>query len=262
MKHSSIKAVCLVVVLAFITVLSSYAQDDRNADLTSIILEKFGGDTTHQWDEGRYPRSYEFSWAVAASKFTSTSKDDSGNDVSYPVTAYVAAWPYALFGYNRDGRDIKSFGIHGRFDRRGYNWIDIYPVEADGETPFEIPLPGRVRSLDLWVWGSNYDFSIEAYVRDYQGTVYIINLGSINYTGWNPLRANIPSYIRQGKRTLPRMAQMTFVKFRVWTHPAENVSDFYIYLNQFKVITNTLESQFDGDELSDPDYMPQLWANN
>jgi len=262
MKHSSIKAVCLVVVLAFITVLSSYAQDDRNADLTSIILEKFGGDTTHEWDEGRYPRSYEFSWALEASKFTTTSTDENGNEVKYPVSAYVTAWPYALFGYNRDGREIKSFGIHGRFDRRGYNWIDIYPVGSDGQTPFEIPLPGRVRYLDLWVWGSNFNYSMEAYVRDYQGTIHLINMGSINYAGWRTLRANIPSYIQQGKRTLPRMAQMKFVKFRMWTHPSENVGDFYVYLNQFKVLTNTLESQFDGDELSDPDYMPQLWANN
>jgi hypothetical protein len=91
--------------------------------------------------------------------------------------------------------------------------------------------------------------------------VHLIRLGSLSYTGWNTLRANIPNNIQQGRHTLPRVSQMKFVKFRVWTLPADNVSDFYIYLNQFKVLTNTLEAQFDGDELSDPDYVPQLWAD-
>jgi hypothetical protein len=258
MKYSSIKAVCLVV-LACVVALSSYAQDDRNAGLTSVVLESFNGDTTHEWIEGRYNRSYEFSWGLAASKFA-TKADDNGNDADYPVSAYVGAWPYTLYGYNREGKDIKSFGIHGRFDRRGYNWIDIYPVNSDGE-PFEIPMPGKVRYFDLWVWGSNHDMNMEAYVRDYQGMIHLIRLGSLNYTGWNTLRANIPGNIQQGRRTLPRVAQMKFVKFRIWTLPADNVSDFYIYLNQFKVLTNTLEAQFDGDELSDPDYVPQLWAD-
>ncbi|MDR2479488.1 MAG: flagellar filament outer layer protein FlaA [Treponema sp.] len=257
MKHGSFKAVCLIF-WASITVLSAYA-DEVTVDLTSIVMEAFNGDTTHEWSDGRHPRTYEFSWTTGASKFATKTTDKDGNEENFPKLTYVEAWPIALFGYNREGKSIKSLGLHGRFDRRGYNWIDIYPTTDD--KPFEIPLPGRIRYLDLWVWGSNLDYYMEAYVRDHQGVVHTVRLGSLAYTGWKNLRANIPNHVPQSKRILPSLAQLTFVKFRIWTQPTERVGDFYIYFKQFKVLTDTFESLFDGDELADPDLVPQLWAN-
>jgi len=205
-------------------------------------------------------RKFEFNWAMSASKFATKSTDNDGNQVSYPIMSYVETWPIALYGYNREKNDIKSLGIHGKFDRQGYNWMDLYPVSSDGK-PYEIRLPGRIRYIDLWVWGSNLDYLLEAYVRDYQGAVHRVPMGNLAYSGWKALRANIPTYIRQSKRVLPHFAQLRFVKFRIWTTPGEKVDDFYIYVKQLKVLSDTFESPFDGDELSDPDYYPQLWAN-
>jgi len=259
MKYGSIKAVCLVV-LACIAVMSATG-DETTVDLTSIVLESFNGETTHEWHDGRHPRSFEFSWDMRASRFTTTTTDADGNEVNYPVSTYIDAWPIALFGYNRDGREIKSLGINGRFDRQGYNWIDVFPVDGDGK-PFEIPMPGRVRYMDLWVWGSNLDYYIEAYIRDFQGIVHIARLGNLSYPGWRNLRANIPNSIRQGKRILPAHAPLHFVKFRIWTQPTERVNNFYIYFKQFKILTDTFESLFDGDDLADPDLIPQFWASN
>ena len=258
MKHGSRIAVCLFI-LAFITVLSAYG-DERTVDLTSIVLEHFNDETTHEWHEGRRPRNFEFSWTVAASRFATKSTDEEGNETNYPIMAYIETWPIALYGYNRGGDTIKSLGIHGCFDRRGYNWIDLYPVNSDGD-PFEIPMPGRVRYIDLWVWGANLNYDMEAYVRDFQGAVHIIKLGNLGYSGWKNLRANIPTFVQQAKRILPNLASLRFIKFRIWTQPTENVADFYIYFKQFKVLTDTFESIFDGDELADPDLLPELWAN-
>ena len=262
MKYGSIKAVCLVV-LACVAVLSATG-DEVTVDLTSIVLESFNGDTAHEWHDGKHQRSYDFSWELNASKFATTVEDEDGNEVNYPLSAYVEAWPIALFGYNRDGDDIKSFGINGKFDRQGYNWIDIYPVqgEDDDTKSFEIPIPGRLRYIDLWVWGANLNYYIEAYLRDYQGVVHIIRLGTTNHTGWKNLRANIPNNIRQGKRVLPALAGLKFVKFRLWTQPTERVDNFYVYFKQLKVLTDTFESLFDGDELADPELIPELWASN
>ena len=260
MKHSSIRAVCIVV-LACIAVLSSYG-DERTVDLVSIVLESFDNETNHEWRDGIRTRTYEFSWALNASKFASKSADEEGNEVNYPVMAYIDAWPIALYGSNRKAdENPKSLGIHGRFDRQGYNWMDVYPVDADG-APFEIPMPGRVRYIDLWVWGSNLDFYMEAYVRDFRGFIHIVNLGNLNYAGWKNLRANIPHTINQSKRILPNRAQLSFVKFRVWTRPSEQVGNFYIYLKQFKALTDIFETAFDGDDLADPDRMTELWANS
>ena len=263
MKHSTIKAVCLVV-LACITVLSAYS-DDLTVDLTSVVLENFNGETAHEWNDGRRTRNLEFSWALAASKFATTKTDEDGNETKYPRSTYVEAWPIALLGYNRNGdQEIKSFGINGSFDRRGYNWIDIYPVQGEGDdaAPFEIPMPGRVRNIDLWVWGSNLNFNMEAYVRDHEGAVHRIQMGSLAYTGWKNIRANMPNFIPQSKRVLPSLASLKFVKFRIWTQPTERVNNFYVYFKQFKVLTDTFESLFDGEELADPDYVPQLWGDD
>ncbi|MCL2762429.1 MAG: flagellar filament outer layer protein FlaA [Treponema sp.] len=259
MKYGSIKTVCLVV-LACIVVLSAYA-DDRTVDLNSIVIAQFNGETSMGWREGKYLRNYEFSWALGASRFATKTEDEDGNEVNFPRMAYIDAWPVTIFGYNPD-EPQKSLGIHGRFDRKGYNWIDIYPVASDGTTPFEIRLPGRVRFIDVWVWGANLNYNMEAYVRDHMGIVHRINLGSINHTGWRNLRATIPNHIQQAKRVLPNLAQMRFVKFRIETQPTERVDDFYIYLKQFKVVTDTFESLFDGDDLADPDRVPGLWANS
>jgi hypothetical protein len=114
----------------------------------------------------------------------------------------------------------------------------------------------------MWAWGSNLNFYIEAYVRDYLGIVHRIHFGSLYYTGWRNLRAHIPNHIPQSKRILPALASLKFVKFRIWTMPEEHVNNFYIYFKQLKVLTDTFESLYDGDELSDPDRIPELWANN
>jgi hypothetical protein len=243
MKHGSFKVVCLIFWVC-ITALSAFG-DENTVDFTSVVLESFDGNS-------------DYVWKTDASKFTTRTEE-----ASFPQLAYIDTWPIAAFGYNREGRDIKSLGIHGRFDRRGYNWIDVYPtLAADGEEagPAEIPIPGRVQYLDMWVWGANLNFYIEAFVRDYQGVVHTIRLGNIGYAGWRNLRANIPAHIRQAKRILPSYAGLTFVKFRIWTQPAEKVADFYIYFKQFKVLTDTFESLFDGDELADPDRVQELWT--
>ncbi|MDR2480399.1 MAG: flagellar filament outer layer protein FlaA, partial [Treponema sp.] len=213
MKHGSFKVICLFV-LACITVLSTYG-DEVTVDLESKVLEAFNGDS-------------EYTWRTDASKFATKT-----NDGNYPQLTYVDAWPIAAFGKNRDGQTLKSLGLHGRFDRQGYNWIDLYPVKTgdtgDNPAPAEIPMPGRIRNLDLWVWGANLHLYIEAYVRDYRGVVHIIRMGDVSYTGWKNLRANVPNHIRQAKRILPSLAGLTFVKFRIWTQPIEQVGDFYVY---------------------------------
>ncbi|MDR0444099.1 MAG: flagellar filament outer layer protein FlaA [Treponema sp.] len=246
MKHGSFKIICLIV-WACITVLSGYGDEITN-NFETKILESFDGDSG-------------YTWKVEASKFATKS-----GDTKYPLLTYVEAWPIAAFGNNRgeNARDIKSLGLHGKFDRRGYNWIDLYPVNPDDSdgNPAEIRIPGRVRNLDLWVWGSNLNYYIEVFLRDYQGVIHTLRLGEIGYTGWRNLRVNIPGSIPQSKRILPAYAGLTFVKFRIWTQPAERVDNFFIYFKQLKVLTDVFESLYDGNDLADPQNVDKIWANS
>jgi hypothetical protein len=258
MKQGSFRAVCFVL-LTCTAIFSAYG-DESTVNSEAVVIESFDGSTTHEWTIKGRSNTYEFEWRLDASKFASKNGDD-----VYPKLTSVPAWPQALFGSNRQGSDYNSLGIWGRFDRRGYNWIDVYPVEPGGETPFEVPLPGRVQYLDMWVWGSNLQFYVEAFVRDFQGVVHTLRFGDISYTGWKNLRVQVPTAIRQSKRILPHYAGLQFVKFRIWTQPSENVSDFYVYFDHFKIVTDTFESFYDGDELADPDRVQELWtgtANN
>ena len=91
--------------------------------------------------------------------------------------------------------------------------------------------------------------------------MHVLHLGDISHQGWKNLRVRVPTSIAQSKRVLPRLAGLQFVKFRIWTTPMERVDNFYVYLNNFKVLTDTFESLFDGDELADPDRVQELWAN-
>jgi hypothetical protein len=240
MKHGSFKAVCLILMALAASVVFG---DDNTVNMESIVLETFDGDS-------------DYEWGVAASKFATKTDDE-----SFPKLTYVGASPTAL----RQSQDVehKSLGVWGKFDRRGYNWVDIYPVAKDGGDvvePVEIPLPGRVSALDLWIWGSNLNYYIEVYVRDYNGVVYTLNLGNINFLGWKNLKLTIPANIPQSRKTIPSLASLTFVKFRVWTLPTARVDNFYIYFDHLKVLTDTFESRYDGEELGDPNRVNEFWS--
>ena len=259
MKHGSFKAlsfaVCLIL-MAGIAVSTAFG-DESTVDFESIVIEDFTGDTVREWTVANRTYRYEYSWELDASKFASVV-----DDVQYPRMTYVDSYPMALYGVNREGREIRSLGIWGKFDRRGYNWIDLYPVSTETGEPFEIPIPGRISYLDAWVWGSNLNYYIEVYLRDYQGVVHNLYLGDIGYQGWKNLRVRIPTSIPQTRRVIPRFQGLDFVKFRIWTTPLERVDNFYIYIDHIKVLTDTFESLFDGDELTDPDRIQEIWASN
>ena len=248
-------AVCLILI-AGIAVSTAFGQD-KTVDFVSVMLEDFSHGTHHEWTVGNRTFAYNYSWKLDASKFATETAEEG----AFPKLTYVDSYPQAVYGYNRGGLNIQSLGIWGKFDRRGYNWVDLYPVSGDDEEPFEIPLPGRVSYFDSWIWGSNLNYYIEIYVRDYQGIVHNIYLGSLAFQGWMNLRVRIPANIPQTKRVLPVLAGLHFVKFRIWTTPLERVDNFYIYIDHFKILTDAFEEMFDGDELTDPDRIRELWAD-
>jgi len=265
MKQGCFRAVRLIVFL-FLTLFLMTGMvfgTGNTHDFQSIVLEPFHGDTVKEWSfHGRTFR-HEFEWGLDASRFASRI-----NDQQFPKLTYVEAWPMQLFGTNRNNLDLRSLGIWGRFDRRGYNWIDVFPIvpgsaqPGEPPRPFEIPIPGRIRYLDMWVWGSNHHLTLEAYFRDHNGIIHMIPMGSLAYIGWQNLRIRIPNHIPQSRRVLPRHAGLYFVKFRIWTMPTERVNNFFVYFNQMKVLTDVFEMMFDGNDLADPERVRELWAQN
>lgn len=166
----------------------------------------------------------------------------------------IEGMPVALGGAAFPEEENKYiFGVRSVFSRKGYNRVWLYPEE-------EIVIPGRVRKLDVWVWGGNYYYILEAHVRDYRGILHKLPLGSLHFIGWKNLSVSIPSSVPQEIRYIPMEKPLTFVRFEIWTEPTERVDDFIVYFDHLKVLTDVYMERFDGDMLADRSR--DIWSSN
>jgi hypothetical protein len=242
--------------------------DERVIVLEAKVLDNFDeGEEASFFGTDGAERGPRFDWKIEGSKFaTKTKKDEDGQaqplDEPYPKIGYINAWPTTTRPKEDDKENLRALVINSSFTRRGYNWIDVYPEGPDLEQKgIGFDIPGRIRFMDMWVWGSNLDYTLEAYFKDWQGMIRIVNFGSIAYEGWRDLQVAIPSSFSQSKKVLPRFAPLRFIKFRIWTSPTEIVDQpnpndphemigVYIYFDQLKMLADTFEAPYDGEDLT------------
>ena len=250
MKIGRLLGIGLVVVLLIPSAIA--AQQQATTNYQSIVIESFDNPD-------------ESPWEIRAGKFTAE---------GFPRMAFVNTWPEALYRNEPEGTTLRAMGVQGAFDRQGYNFIEFFPVEEneDGEmVPRGITIPGQATNLDMWVWGSNFDYYIDVHFRDYRGMTHVVNLGDIGYRGWRNLRIQIPTWIPQ---TAPYVAELRngefvsdlrsleLVKIVLWTRPDERVNGFFTYFDEIKVETDLYRDPFDCEALRDPEMVQELWANS
>jgi hypothetical protein len=201
----------------------------------------------------------ESQYIVRGSKFINDEYVDDQGMVDHQL---VNSWPAALYREEPEDRTLRSLGVHAAFNRKGYNYLEIIPAsEQDGElVPDAIPIPGTVRDMSVWVWGSNREYSLEVQLRDHRGIVHTLDFGDVAYRGWDNLRVQIPGYIPQEVVYVPQRRGLELVKFVLWTSPRERVNEFYVYFDEIRITTDTFEEPFDGEQLADPEYVEQLWS--
>lgn len=242
MKRRLNQAVMIFLALVCITGAGTLYADEQTVNLESKLVQDFANPEAQNWH-------------VIGSKFSTA---------DFPRIGYIKGGPTAILGGDQKAiESARSMAVAMLFDRKEYNWIDIVPGSED--KPIELPLPGRVKMIDMWVWSGNFDYYLEAFVRDYRGVVYTIPMGNLNFIGWKNLRINIPESVPQAKKYLPKRQGLTLVKFRIWTRPTEVVAipgtegqepidrAVKFYINNIKILTDTFESLFDGDSLSNPE---------
>jgi hypothetical protein len=232
----------IFILLCFLYSFLLFAEETTH-NVETILIEDFDNP-----DSGR-------KWIVEGSEFV---------DAKMLKYEYVKAWPDALFGRNVQKTDLKCLGIKAGFIRQGYNYLEIIPAksgEGGKNVPDPIILKGNVKTMDIWVWGSNYNYYLEAHVLDSFGIPHVLSFGNLNFAGWKNLTARISLAIPQSKRHLLQEEQLRLTKFVLWTRPSEKVDEFYIYLDQIKILTDTYILRFDGDELADKEYINQLWGS-
>ncbi|MGP1443916.1 MAG: flagellar filament outer layer protein FlaA [Treponema sp.] len=226
--------VLTVFVLMFTVVCIPLAAQDSGVNYQTYMVETFDS-----------PESSEITWNGIGSKFITE---------GYPILKYFDGMPNALRVMQSDAeQEYKFLGVQFKFNRKGDNWVDIYPTKGSGEgdnaAPYEIPFKGIVQRLDLWVWGVGYAYDLEILVRDCNGRIHTLPVATLNYYGWRNLAVTVPSNIQQRSRYLSQTKNMSFVAFRIRTQPTENVDDFYIFFDEFKALTNTRMASYDGFEL-------------
>ena len=139
-------------------------------------------------------------------------------------------------------QSTNSFGIKVSFLRDAYNFFDLVPVEQK-------LIPGKVASIDVWVWGGNYDYSMEVVLSDFRGYSHTLPFGSLRYLGWKNLSTPIPLYIPQDESYVPRTKGLRFMNFRFWSSPKETSESFSVFLDYCKVVTDIFRESYDGSDL-------------
>jgi hypothetical protein len=170
----------------------------------------------------------------------------------------------------------KNLGVHFRFRYPGNNSVSLEPpMEVDWKerTPVltydqamrkDVPergiqLPGRVKAVSMWVHARGFPYTMEVWVKDFKGDVHILEKKSINFVGWRPLVFEVPANIPQSADTYPvtRVSKLVRIVIREVSNVAgmhsststRNSSDVYVFFDQIKVLTDTYEVYFDGQDL-------------
>ena len=230
---AALSALALLAVLAF-----PVSAQDRPINYETYVVDTFD-------DAG----DVDWTWIAAGSRFVTD---------GYPLIKYFDGMPSAmrLTQTDPDG-EHKVLGVQFKFNRQGDNWVDIFPMMAgeDGEdAPYEIPFRGIVSRIDMWVWGSNYMYQLEILLRDYHGRVHTLPMGWLNYEGWRNLAVNVPTSVPQVSRYLGEETSLKFVGFRIRTSPRERVDNYEVFIDQFRVLTDTYKASFDGYEFANSDF--------
>ncbi|MCI5606192.1 MAG: flagellar filament outer layer protein FlaA [Treponema sp.] len=225
----------------FVIGLPAFSQPSSKS-VETFVLENF--DSVGEQNYNVNGVSYNWDWAVNASRFVAE---------GYPKKGYYDGIPNSLKVLMK-GRDVepKVLGVKAAFNRKGDNYFEVYPTVDDKN--FEIPFVGTVSQIDFWVWGANYNYFLEVLVRDANGSVHILQAGSLAFHGWKNIIINVPGWLQQQSKLRSGPENMTFVGFRIRSDAEEYVDDFVVFFDQIKYITNSLSVVYDGYELKDANF--------
>lgn len=165
-------------------------------------------------------------------------------------------------------------GVKAQFSQQGYNWIELRPnkmnQEADTQaqpnnteegaappdinaeaTPFRIPFVGKAVDITMWVWGGQYAWWVEVYLRDYLNYQYRFSLGDLLFTGWKQKRTQIPASVVQSRKRLPASQALGFEMIKLWSFPSETTDQFYVYFDLLQHSSIVSTDIFNGKELAE-----------
>ena len=150
--------------------------------------------------------------------------------------------------YNRDLKSKKSLGINVSWSQKGFNWIDIVP--AKDHPLYNKVFPGILKSIDLWIWGANYDYMLYITLENEHGFAYDLLVGSLAFTGWKKLHLKVPpTLIVRRTQLASEMGALKFRRFRVYTGRLARVDRFSLFIDYMRINTDLYGGYYDGVDL-------------
>ena len=236
-------------------IVTNVQPDISSDELRAIVVEDFEKST--DWVVGSVPRK---------------NPDPKKDPIPELKLKYIAGGPSDLRveNWTADKKGMsknKCLGLHFKFRYPGYNSVYIEaPMEVRWDDPSQkvltydsrvgkdlqergLQLPGRVKGLSIWFHGRGDDYKLECWIKDYKGDVHIIKFGSLNFVGWRPLKASIPSDIPQSTENYPQTRVLKIVRFVIRSTPDAYSKDVFMFFDQLKALTETYEVSFDGQDL-------------
>lgn len=135
-------------------------------------------------------------------------------------------------------------GVKTRFCNKGFDRVEIAP-------PHEYALKGKPRQFSVWVLGRKFDHTLYIKLRDYRGKLHKLRLGRLNFFGWRRLNLTIPGWLPQSVRYSWLDKKLHFVSLYVVAGNHEVAGDYYLYVDNLRVKTDTSSSKYPGSEIKD-----------
>jgi len=130
-------------------------------------------------------------------------------------------------------------GVKTYFMDRGFDRVEAFP-------PNEYIIRGKAKEIKVWVLGRKFRHTLFVKLRDYRGQIHKIKIGRLDFWGWKEMSVIVPGWLPQSSTYALLDRNLHFVSFFVECDTYEVPGVFYVYLDQFRVITDL--SEFTGDE--------------
>jgi hypothetical protein len=136
-------------------------------------------------------------------------------------------------------------GVRVAYTQRGYAFFMLRPSRP-------IKVPGITKAVTAWVCGRSFQHRLYAHVLDYEGNEMIIDMGLLDFVGWQKISIPIPASIKQHNYHDTDWRGISFAGFSVATDPADSYGVYYLYIDELRAVTDIYsEEHRDEDDMED-----------